>query len=70
MFYTDLVRHIKHGHNNEFIRVRSYEGLQSTGILEFTEKLKEEVYCGKHILLVDDIHDSGRTLQGLVERIK
>jgi len=35
-----------------------------------TEKQMEEVCKGKYVLIVDDIHDSGRTLNKIVDKIK
>ena len=31
MFYSDLVKHITHEHTTEFIRIKSYQGTESTG---------------------------------------
>ena len=30
MFYSDLVKHIKHPHLTEFIKIKSYKGTEST----------------------------------------
>jgi hypoxanthine phosphoribosyltransferase len=66
MFYADLVRNIRHHHLCEFIKCRSYEGTESTGKIALSEPLKAERYQGKHVLVVEDMHDTGATLKGIV----
>jgi hypoxanthine phosphoribosyltransferase len=66
MFFSDLVKKIDHPHTHEFIRCRSYEGTESTGKLIVETPLKPENFAGKHILLVEDIHDTGHTLKKLI----
>ena len=62
MFFSDLVKEITHSHTCEFIKCRSYEGFESTGSVMFALEPKAEDFAGKNVLLVDDIHDTGRTL--------
>ena len=33
MFYSDLIRLLDHVHTNQFIKIKSYSGLQSTGAI-------------------------------------
>ena len=53
----------------DFIRVKSYEGTKSTGTVQVSgiemDKLK-----GKHLLLVEDIIDSGKTMTKLVPMLE
>ena len=63
MFFSDLVKQIKHPHLSEFLRVSSYKGMESTGKITLTEDPKPEWFCGKHVLVVEDMHDTGTTLK-------
>ena len=67
MFFSDLVKRIEHAHTHEFVRCRSYSGTESTGKLILETELKAEKFENKHILIVEDIHDTGHTLQQLIE---
>ena len=70
MFFSDLVKQIKHPHLSEFLRVSSYKGMESTGKITLTEDPKPEWFCGKHVLVVEDMHDTGTTLKGIVSLIE
>ena len=63
MFLTDLMRHVSIPHAIDFLAVSSYgvQARESTGAVRIDMDLKEDVQ-GKHILLVEDIVDSGYTL--------
>ncbi len=66
MFLTSLAKSIESPNLSvEFVKYRSYEGTQSSGVvtpvLPFTEQIR-----GKHVLLVEDIIDTGLTLQKLL----
>jgi hypoxanthine phosphoribosyltransferase len=66
MLFSDLVKKINHKHSHEFIRCKSYEGTESTGKLIVETQLKPETFTNKHVLLVEDIHDTGHTLMELI----
>ena len=66
MFIADLVRHLTFDCEVDFIRVSSYKGTTSTESIELNLQLKFEVK-GKHVVLVDDILDTGLTLFKLRE---
>lgn len=70
MFYADLVRAI-HGVRVrcEFLGVKSYDGETSTGNVEFTQDLRVNIE-GCHVLIVEDIVDTGRTLEFLRRALK
>jgi hypoxanthine phosphoribosyltransferase len=70
MFYTDLVKSIRHIHASEFIRCSSYHGEESTGKLTFSEAINPQSFKGKHVLIVEDIHDTGHTLKTIVAMVK
>lgn len=62
MFMTDLVKHINVPLKMEFMVVSSYgDEYKSSGIVKVLKDLDEPI-VGKHVLIVEDIIDSGRTL--------
>ena len=68
MFAADLMRHLDFDCEVCFIRMSSYEGTESTG------KVKEELGIeqslkGRSVVIVEDIVDSGTTLDELMELI-
>lgn len=66
-FYTDLVRHIGVPVTLDFIRARSYEGRTRTSgeVRVFSDPDFAEDMAGRHVLIVEDIVDSGVTIQYL-----
>ena len=62
MFMTDLVKHITVPLKMEFMVVSSYgDEYKSSGIVKIVKDL-DELITDKHVLIVEDIIDSGRTL--------
>ncbi len=54
----------------DFMSVSSYgNGTESSGIVKVTKDLDEPIE-GRHVLVVEDIVDSGRTLSYLLENLK
>lgn len=49
----------------EFMRVSSYQGENSTGTIALKYPLKDEAVKGKHVLIIEDIVDTGFTLSYL-----
>jgi hypoxanthine phosphoribosyltransferase len=68
MFLTDLMRHITVPHEIDFLAVSSYgRGKRaSTGNVRIDMDLTE-VATGKHLLIVEDIIDSGHTLRFVMD---
>jgi hypoxanthine phosphoribosyltransferase len=67
VFLADLVREIKRPLHVDFLVASSYgAGTISSGNVQMVYDPKTELE-GKHILLVEDIVDSGRTLQALMD---
>ena len=69
-FAQDLKREMQHSIFNakivsDSIRVKSYEGTESTGDLRFLKKPETDLH-GKNILVAEDILDTGQTLSLLV----
>jgi len=68
MFFSDLVRHIKIPLTVDFITCESYVKEKTTGQVKVECELKSDIK-GKHVLLVEDIADTGVTLNFLRERL-
>jgi len=70
MFMADLARAITVPVMIDFMAVSSYgTSTSSSGIVRILKDLDEEV-AGKHVLIVEDMIDSGLTLSYLVDNIK
>jgi hypoxanthine phosphoribosyltransferase len=69
MFSSDLIKEVNIPCLISFVKVASYSGLQSTGQLKTLIGLEQSLF-NQHILLVEDIVDSGLTMQIIVEELK
>jgi hypoxanthine phosphoribosyltransferase len=69
IFLADLVRAIELPTTMEFIGVASYHGTQSTGNVRLTHDLTADIR-DKHVLLVEDIIDTGRTIDYLMDVLR
>jgi hypoxanthine phosphoribosyltransferase len=68
VFASDLMRRLTIPIALDFVRARSYRNAESTGHVECTY-LPEQSVAGKHVLLIEDILDTGRTASAVVRRI-
>lgn len=68
MFYSDLIRNIDSDITCEFFGVSSYNGMSSSGEVKVTLDLAHPVE-NKHVLLVEDIVDTGVTMNYLKNAI-
>lgn len=66
IFLADLCRHITSPISIDFIATTSYKGTESTGDVRIIKDLKMDVR-GKHILLVEDIVDTGYTVDYILK---
>lgn len=64
MFAADFLKHYPHPCEVSFVKLSSYRGLTSTGIVETLLDLPDQVE-GRHVIVLEDIVDTGRTLQEL-----
>ena len=65
IFMADLVRAAQFKSELEFIGVSSYQnGTKSSGVVQITRDLQEDIN-GRDIIIVEDILDSGNTLEFL-----
>jgi len=66
MFLADLMRHITVPHEIDFMATSSYgDATESSGVVRILKDLDTPIE-GRHVLLVEDIVDTGRTLQYLL----
>lgn len=69
MFFADLVRHLDMRPELDFVRVASYGSSTSTcGTVSFTKDVEVPLQ-GKHVLLVEDIVDTGHTVDFLFRQL-
>lgn len=71
VFLTDLMRNISIPHAIEFMAVSSYGvgSRETTGVVRVNYDLKSNI-TGRHILLVEDIIDSGNTLSSVLDILR
>jgi hypoxanthine phosphoribosyltransferase len=69
-FLTDLMRHITVPHEIDFLAISSYGAGQreSTGAVRLIMDLKADI-AGRDVLIVEDIVDSGRTMEYLLRTL-
>ena len=64
IFMADLMRHVTINCSMDFMAVSSYSGTTSTGAVKINKDLSEDIE-GRHMIIVEDILDSGVTLNYL-----
>lgn len=70
VFLADLVRHLKIDAEVDFVRLSSYgKARTSSGTVMLLKDIHADIR-DKHVLIVEEIIDSGRTLKFLYERLK
>ncbi len=69
MFAADFVRACHFDSDMMFVKVKSYEGMSSTGNIKWELGFSGHIK-GRHIIIVEDIIDSGNTLKNFIEEIK
>ncbi len=69
-FTVDLMKKYNGLCEIQFVRVSSYEGENSTGTVTLKIPLKKENIENKNIILIEDIVDTGRTFNYLVDYVK
>jgi hypoxanthine phosphoribosyltransferase len=68
MFLTDLMRNMTVPHTIDFMAISSYGtgSRQSSGQVRLTMDLKDDIH-ERHVILVEDIIDSGNTLTSVLQ---
>ncbi len=70
MFFSDLVKHLDFRPEIDFIRISSYgDTSSSSGNISLKKDIEIDV-AGKHIIIVEDIVDTGYSLKYLLDRFK
>lgn len=70
VFAADLLRRVERVLDIECLNVASYHGgTESSGKVDFLDRHFPEVK-GRHVLLLDDILDTGRTLAAVSQRLR
>ncbi|MDR7560416.1 MAG: hypoxanthine phosphoribosyltransferase [Armatimonadota bacterium] len=70
LFVSDLLRHITIPCQLDFMATSSYgNGTDSSGIVRILKDLDQSIE-GRHVLIVDDIIDTGLTMDYLLETLK
>ena len=64
IFMADLMRYVDIRCSMDFMAVSSYSGTSSTGAVKINKDLSEDIE-GRHVIIVEDILDSGVTLRYL-----
>lgn len=70
VFLADLVRHLQLDTSIDFMTVSSYSsGIKSTGSVRIVKDLDRNIR-GLHVLVVEDIYDTGLTLDHLRKKLE
>ena len=69
MFYSDFIKNITFDVECEFMRVKSYISKRKQGDVQITKDLETSIK-GKHVYIVDDIFDTGNTINAVIDYLK
>jgi len=69
MFYADLLREVSVDCTMDFMCLSSYSGTSSTGEVRTMLDLRESIK-GRHVVIVEDIVDTGLTLDYLMKNLQ
>ncbi len=70
VFSADLIRKLQMNVRLDFMQASSYgAGTESSGVIKIKKDLENDIE-GKHVLIIEDIVDSGRTLSLLKKELK
>lgn len=68
VFYADMIRQLKVPCEMEFMWISSYEGTESSGTVLVKHDLSKDIK-GRHVLILEDIYDTGRSLDFLYHHL-
>lgn len=69
LFASELIKRFNHECEVSFVKLASYEGLNSTGNIKNLIGLNDNLN-GRNIVIVEDIVDTGNTIYSVTEEIK
>ena len=69
VFYADMIRHIKTPCQMDFMWISSYRGTSSTGKMLVRQDISADIK-GRHVLILEDIFDTGNSLEFTVNHLK
>ncbi len=69
MFAADLVRSFAFPCELQFVKLSSYEGTRSTGQVKKILGLTAGSIDGRHVIIIEDIIDTGRTMQNMMAEL-
>ena len=69
IFISDLVRNLNINCEIDFIKVSSYKGQDTTGTIKLLKDISADI-TNRDVVIVEDIIDSGLTIEFLVKRLK
>lgn len=69
VFASDLIRVFKGDCEVGFVKLSSYKGTQSTGTIQTVMGLEKDI-AGRHLIVVEDIVDTGRTLHYFIDLLQ
>lgn len=68
MFAADLMRHLTIECEISFVKLSSYQGTTTTGVIREVLGLTESI-TGRDVIVVEDIVDTGYTMQRMIESL-
>ena len=69
MFYSDFIKNLSIDIECDFMRVKSYISKKKQGDVQITKDF-ETAIKGKHVYIVDDIYDTGNTVNAVIDYLK
>ncbi len=69
IFLADLLRHIEIPIEVDFLSISSYDGAESSGVVRLTYDLSLNIE-DRNVILVEDIIDTGRTIEYIIDNLK
>lgn len=69
IFMADLIRLLNFTCTVQFIRIESYAGMNTTGVVKMEADVAPK-WIGKHVIVIEDIVDTGHTLNRFVPVLK
>jgi hypoxanthine phosphoribosyltransferase len=69
VFASDLIRAFEGDCEVGFVKLSSYKGTQSSGAIQTVMGLEKEL-AGRHVVVVEDIVDTGRTLHFFLDLLR